>query len=100
MFDQTAAPELLREDMPQHFRVGRQSMARNGDIAAAARNRLQASAYRGVRSIVCDYHEGVLVLRGRVSSYHQKQLAQEAIRRVAGILEIVNAVQVVVPNGS
>lgn len=100
MFDQAVVAEPLRVGVPRRFIAVRSSMAKNGDLAAAAQDRLQSSAYRGVRSVSCEYHEGVLVLRGRVSSYHQKQLAQEAVKHIAGIREIINAVQVVVLNRS
>jgi osmotically-inducible protein OsmY len=43
---------------------------------------------------LCDYHEGALILRGDVPSYFLKQLAQEAVRGVEGVEEIVNRIQV------
>ena len=63
-------------------------------IASAARVKLRASAYPSVHNIQCEYHEGVLVLRGRVASYFHKQLAQETVRGVAGVGEIINVVEV------
>ena len=98
MFDQAAIAEPLREVMPRRFSIVRPSMARNGDLAAAARARVASSTYRGVRSVSCECHNGVLVLRGWVSSFHQKQMAQEAVRNLPGIREVVNFVQVVQPN--
>lgn len=38
----------------------------------------------------CEYCEGVVVLRGRVHSFHEKQMAQELIRRVDGVKVVVN----------
>lgn len=38
----------------------------------------------------CEYCEGVVVLRGRVYSFHEKQLAQETIRRLDGVNTVVN----------
>ena len=40
-----------------------------------------ASPYRGLRSITCVRQGDVLVLRGRVDSFHMKQIAQETVRR-------------------
>jgi osmotically-inducible protein OsmY len=37
---------------------------------------------------------GRVVLRGKVQSYYQKQMAQEAIRRVEGVGEIENCLEV------
>jgi len=38
----------------------------------------------------CDYCEGVVVLRGCVHSFHEKQMVQELIRKVDGVKIIVN----------
>jgi len=39
-----------------------------------------------------------LVLRGQVSSWYQKQLAQEAVRHLPGVEAIINVVDVFAPN--
>ena len=49
-------------------------------------------------NIHCDFHEGVLVLRGSVRSYYLKQLAQTTAARVDGVEEVVNWIQVITPN--
>ena len=41
------------------------------------------------RQVFCENHEGVLVLRGPVSSFYEKQLAQEAVRTLEGVDQIV-----------
>ena len=69
-------------------------------ISESARTRLQASAYESLRTLRCEHHEGVLVLRGRVSSFYLKQLAQEAVRNLHGVEVILNVVEVDLPNGS
>ena len=38
--------------------------------------------------------EGCVVLKGNVSSFFQKQMAQEAVRRVDGVQRIDNLLQV------
>ena len=66
------------------------------DLARAARRRLESTAYPSIRRLDCDCDEqGVLYLRGRLSSYYQKQLAQEAVFDLPGAAEIVNEVEVV-----
>ncbi len=67
-------------------------------VAESARQRLRASGYLGVRALSCEHHEGVLVLRGQVSSWHQKQLAQESVRCLSGVAQIINAVDVLAPS--
>jgi hypothetical protein len=65
------------------------------DLAEVARSCLQTTPYPDVKSLQCEYHQGVLVLRGHVSTYYHKQLAQEAVRDIQGIESIVNVVKVV-----
>jgi len=38
----------------------------------------------------CDFCEGVVVLRGRVHSFHEKQMVQELARKVDGVKIVVN----------
>lgn len=100
MIGPAAQIERLNKHMPRLFSIVGRCVSRNGDIAEAAQDRLAFSAYPGLSSLSCDCYDGILLLRGRVSSYYQKQMAQEAVRHVAGIRELVNLVQVIVPNGS
>jgi osmotically-inducible protein OsmY len=63
-------------------------------IQAEAQSRLRKSHYHELRFVSCEFHEGVVTLRGRVSSYHLKQLAQELIRRLDGAEEVNNRLEV------
>jgi len=72
----------------------RQERAANGEIAKAVGKLFQASPYAALRSITCEFYDGILVLHGRVTSYHLKQLAQETVRTLAGVGVIVNFVEV------
>jgi hypothetical protein len=64
------------------------------EIADTARAVLRQSAYAELREIACDFCGGTLTLRGRVPSYYLKQLAQEAVVDLPGVIEIDNHVQV------
>ena len=68
--------------------------APDGQVMNSAAQRLQASPYAALRSIGCEFHEGVLVLRGRVRTYFLKQMAQETVRTLDGVGLIVNVVEV------
>ena len=46
------------------------------------------------RAVQADLEDDRLHLRGRVPTYYQKQLAQEAFRHIEGIGRIVNELQV------
>jgi osmotically-inducible protein OsmY len=63
-------------------------------IAAVAMERLRDSPYEAMRRVSCEYKHGVLFLRGRVFSFHEKQLAQEAVARIDGVTQVVNDVEV------
>lgn len=71
------------------------------EVAAAAHNRLQENPYRAIRSLSCDCRGGMLFLRGHLPTFHQKQLAQEAVANLAGGLQVINeAVVDAPPNGA
>ncbi len=67
------------------------------DIEEAASVRLQHSPYRAIRRITCKFNDGVLVLQGRVATFHYKQLAQVAVSEIDGVLKIRNNIEVASP---
>ena len=67
------------------------------DVEEVARVRLQHSPYRAIRRITCEFDGGVLILKGRVGTFHYKQLAQVAVADIEGVLEIRNDIEVESP---
>ena len=65
-----------------------------GGIEEAATECLGKSPYHEVRGVTCEYDRGTLFLRGRLPSFHQKQVAQEAVARVKGVTQVVNEIEV------
>ena len=63
-------------------------------IEEAATECLLKSPYHDVRRVLCEYDHGILFLRGRLPSFHQKQVAQEAVARVKGVTQVVNEIEV------
>lgn len=55
---------------------------------------LQKSLYTAIRNVSCEYDQGVLWLRGRLTSYHEKQMAQEAVMGLEGVAQVVNQIEV------
>jgi osmotically-inducible protein OsmY len=55
---------------------------------------LQGNPYVSPRLLRFETSEGRVTLRGVVGTYFQKQMAQEAIRHVAGVQEITNELEV------
>ncbi len=46
------------------------------------------------RGITCEFHEGVLILRGRVRRYYHKQIAQTIVGGVDGVEQVINHIEV------
>ena len=51
-------------------------------------------SHRHLSGITGEYRDGVLHIRGRTRSFYQKQLAQETVRGVEGVLQVVNEIEV------
>lgn len=62
-----------------------------GDQVSSA---LERNPYFSGRTLCFETQQGRVVLKGMVRSYFQKQMAQEAIRRLDGVREIRNELQV------
>jgi osmotically-inducible protein OsmY len=67
------------------------------EISEIAQQVLRRSSYFELRDVSCDFSGGILTLRGRVPSYHLKQLAQASVAEVPGVVEVHNRVEVVSP---
>jgi osmotically-inducible protein OsmY len=63
-------------------------------IAEVAMERLRNSPYEAMRRVSCECKHGVLFLRGRLSSFHEMQMAQETVARIDGVTQVVNEVEV------
>ena len=55
---------------------------------------IQKSPHLNGRHLVLETRAGSVVLRGTVDSFFEKQMAQEALRDVQGILELRNQLMV------
>ncbi|MEX2170014.1 MAG: BON domain-containing protein [Pirellulales bacterium] len=55
---------------------------------------LQASPYVPRQRVLVETQEGAVRLRGNVDSFFQKQMAQEVIRRLDGVEQIENLLEV------
>jgi osmotically-inducible protein OsmY len=48
----------------------------------------------GLRNLQVQAHKGVVTVSGRVLTFYEKQLCNECCRRVAGVMQLVNSVDV------
>jgi hypothetical protein len=66
------------------------------DPQAVAERGLRSSRYPALKTVCCDYQDGVLVLRGCLPTYYLKQVAQEVVaHQVQGVGRLDNQIQVV-----
>jgi len=70
---------------------------RSREVTKAAKIRLKESPHWAIRTLRCECHHGVLFLRGHLPSFYQKQLAQEAVGKLEGVLQVVNEAVVDAP---
>ena len=70
----------------------------NAVIISKATVALRQSFYPALRYLSVEGSDGNLVISGKVSSYHMKQLAQETVMAFRGPLRLVNHVDVVCKN--
>lgn len=64
-------------------------------VVQAAKDRLKRAGHLVGNSVSCEFRQGSLVLHGRLLTYYQKQIAQEAVRGLDGVQQVVNDIEVV-----
>jgi osmotically-inducible protein OsmY len=58
---------------------------------------LEQNPHLSRRNLRFEAEQGRVTLLGTVNSYYQKQMAQEALREIVGIAEIINELNVAMP---
>lgn len=66
-------------------------------LSANVERGLRATGYSALRSVDVIVISGVVVLQGRVPSYHMKQVAQAIVMTVAGVRDVYNELDVANP---
>ena len=64
------------------------------EIRERAEKLLAEHPYRAVQYVACEFHDGSLILKGRVPSYHLKQMAQAAVTELCTVARIENRIEV------
>ena len=65
------------------------------DLERRVTNYLAARHVPGLRRLAVQAAGGVVTVSGRVLTFYEKQLASQCCRRVAGVMELINAVDVI-----
>lgn len=64
------------------------------DVQPRAQTALANSPIHELRDLEVEDSDGTLLIRGAVSSFYHKQLAQEVVRSVCKGIEVVNSIHV------
>ena len=72
-----------------------ESASSTNGTADVAKQRICRQPRLTFQRIWCEYDGDRLFLRGQVPSFYLKQLAQEAIAGMAGVVQVVNEIEVV-----
>jgi osmotically-inducible protein OsmY len=64
------------------------------DLERRVVNYLAGRHVPGLRHLSVQARAGTVTLRGRVQTFYEKQLCQDCCRRVAGVVQLVDAVDV------
>ncbi len=70
------------------------SLVTSNDVQARAQLALTASPIYALRELQVEHDGEVLQLRGIVSSFYHKQLAQEVVRHAVEGVEVLNSIHV------
>ena len=64
------------------------------DVLEVAQSRLADTPFPVLREVACQFDRGVLILRGHLPSFYLKSVAQEAVRNLDGVRQVVNEIEV------
>lgn len=70
------------------------SQGTEAGVTAMVRAKLAACPYHVLRSVLCDFRQGILTLRGELPTFYHKQMAQEVVGGMAGVRQVVNQIEV------
>ena len=68
--------------------------ARDADLERRVVNFLAGRNVPGLRHVIVEAVDGIVTLRGRVRTFHEKQLCQSGCLRVAGVMRLVDCLEV------
>jgi osmotically-inducible protein OsmY len=63
-------------------------------VEAEAQRRLRGGSSYALRSVACEFRDGVLSLRGLLPSNYHKQRAEELVQQIDGVQRIQNQITV------
>lgn len=88
-----APPEVVVHRQEVQERI--MSSQRRSEVEDAADTLLRDKSRGSFRDVSCQCEdEGTVILRGHSTSYYEKQVAQETLRGMDGVMQVVNEIEV------
>jgi osmotically-inducible protein OsmY len=69
-------------------------MSADQELARRVQNYLWGRQVPSLRRVAVESNQGVVTLRGQVRSFYEKQLCHQSCRRVAGVIGLVDEIDV------
>lgn len=73
---------------PHHLGFGDQ------DVHCRVESYLESRHFPGFKDLQIDVHEGIVTLSGKVDNFHERQIAVNSCRRVAGVIRLIDEIEV------
>lgn len=67
---------------------------RTGELLQRIDSAIKTSPHLAGHHVFCQEESGIVVLHGRVRSFFQKQMAQEALKNLDGVEKVINELEV------
>lgn len=87
--------ELCLRKSPSFAAMSPDDLPETMKTADTATQRILYQPHLATQQVWCEFDQGRLLLRGQVSSFYFKQLAQEAVTGIEGVRQVVNEIEVV-----
>ncbi len=68
--------------------------ASSGELLHRIDSAIKTSPHLSGHQVFCQEESGIVVLHGRVPSFFQKQMAQEALKKLEGVEKVINELEV------
>ena len=65
-----------------------------GELLQRVDSAIKTSPHLSGHQVFCQEESGIVVLHGKVCSFFQKQMAQEALKRLDGVEKVINELEV------
>lgn len=66
----------------------------DADVLWRVESYLDSKHFTGFRDLNVEVNDGIVTISGKVDNFHERQVALNSCRRVAGVLQLIDEIQV------